>query len=166
MWRIVTRGDLWGNNAFRLSRECHGVRKCMRIKELWMPNHCITLPHERMNRSQNVTCITFFFSCVAGEIVERCLTETFSPECPSDQVLLMSWAAFGRMATGRCMPQDYGHSGCQVDVLPFIDARCSGRRRCSVEVIDVMKLGLKPCQEGFSSFLKVSYSCHKGKQAI
>ncbi|ELU00945.1 hypothetical protein CAPTEDRAFT_226432 [Capitella teleta] len=103
-----------------------------------------------------------YVTCVWGEqTVERCLSESFAPECRSDELLVITSASFGRMATGRCMPRDYGNGGCQADVRSFVDAHCSGRRRCHIEVTDIVQLKVKPCPEGFSSYLKVTYNCHK-----
>ena len=50
-----------------------------------------------------------------------------------------------------------------VDVLPFMDKRCSGVQQCTVYVSDPDLHSMKPCPKDLSSFLEAQYSCEKGE---
>ncbi len=43
----------------------------------------------------------------------------------------MEHAHYGRMRDSRCLTST-AHLGCYADVLPQLDARCSGRKHCKV----------------------------------
>lgn len=92
---------------------------------------------------------------------EFCQLETFQAECPADHVILMTSSKYGRMRLdGRCVKRDWGHLGCSVDVLTYLDGLCSGRRSCDLPVADLS--GLQPCPADLASFLEVSFRCVKG----
>ena len=51
---------------------------------------------------------------VNGE--EYCEYETFSPSCANDEVILITEAIYGRMKTGKCIPETYADLGCSTNV--------------------------------------------------
>jgi Galactose binding lectin domain len=111
-----------------------------------------------------VQCSSVLCLLTAASATEYCLTETFRAECrgPND-VILMERAMFGRMELGRCVTKNYGHVGCSVDVLRYLDRLCSGRRSCQLTVSDPSLVRTKPCPVDFSSYLEASFRCVKSK---
>lgn len=94
-----------------------------------------------------------------------CEGETFEPVCGQDELIVMKKATYGRMKLGRCVKIDMGYITCSADVTAILDARCSGRRRCSVRVPDLELETTRPCLE-LKSYLEVSYQCVKGGRHI
>ena len=93
---------------------------------------------------------------------EVCNMETFSAECSDpDAVLVVQWARYGRMHTGRCVKNDYGYLGCESDVLPQVDRLCSGRAACSFKVADHLH-GMQECPTELAPFLEIQYQCWPG----
>ena len=85
----------------------------------------------------------------------------------------MTTAVFGRMRTGRCiteddiaslkeLSQDRRYFGCSVDVLAVVDAVCSGKADCELNVDDEILESLNPCNNQLKSFLEASYTCVTG----
>lgn len=74
----------------------------------------------------------------------------------------MTSARYGRMRLGSCVEEDLGHLGCFKDVMPILDAQCSGRHSCSVSVPNAALDETKPCSE-LQSYLEASYRCLKGE---
>jgi len=95
-----------------------------------------------------------------------CQSEYLRVKCDSDEVVVTQHARYGRMSISRCVKQDFGFVGCSVDVLPVLDAHCSGRRACSVRVLDDNFDNVKPCHDDLKSYLEVSYRCIKGVVSI
>ena len=91
-----------------------------------------------------------------------CETETFNASCPTDHVILMTHARYGRMQLSRCVKMDYGHIGCASDVIEAADWRCSGRRRCKVRVPDAEFARNKPCPDDLKPYLEAAYVCVRG----
>jgi len=91
-----------------------------------------------------------------------CQSEYLRIKCESDEVVVVEHARYGRMSISRCVKQDFGFVGCSVDVLPVLDTHCSGRRACSVRVLDDNFDNVKPCHDDLKSYLEVSYRCIKG----
>ena len=58
--------------------------------------------------------------------------------------------------------QNYGHLGCSVDVLFYLDAACSGLRSCELSVSDPALVRTRPCPPDFASYLDASYRCVPG----
>jgi len=83
----------------------------------------------------------------------------------------MTSARWGRMKTGRCLEEqssllalhqdDPLFLGCYEDVLSVLDAKCSGRSQCDVQVPNVLD-HIKPCYSELARYLEVSYTCVKG----
>ena len=100
-----------------------------------------------------------------GEVREYCVREAFSARCRAhDEVVLMTSAHYGRMRLGRCVGDNYGKFGCQLDVKTRFDAWCSGRRTCNVRVssiIDSLPEGTLPCGRDLHGYLEASYTCMK-----
>ena len=99
------------------------------------------------------------------EVSEYCQWESFNATCSSaagDQVILMTSARYGRMRVGRCVREDHGSLGCYADVLRQLDARCSGRRTCSVYVPDPSLHDAQSCPKELMPYLETSYVCVTG----
>jgi len=71
----------------------------------------------------------------------------------------MTSALYGRMRFGRCVKTNFGFMGCFTDVLDLLDRRCSGRRSCSVEVVEPTFDGVRPCNKELKCYLEVDYRC-------
>ena len=76
----------------------------------------------------------------------------------------MKSAKYGRMAIGKCIKQNYGHIGCQSDVLSIMDGFCSGRQSCSVKAGHDVLLNAKKkgCPSDIAAYLLPEYECLKG----
>ena len=94
---------------------------------------------------------------------EFCETETFRASCPEDKVIVMQRALYGRMRLGRCVKKDLGYIGCQADVLPLADRRCSGHNTCEIRLPDSMLDTTKPCLEELKTYFEASFACLNGK---
>ena len=102
----------------------------------------------------------------AGQVIEYCQYERFEATCKEDEVILITAARYGRVKIGRCVRTDFGFLGCYSNVVHYLDRDCSGRRHCSVEVVDPNFGNRKPCNEEFKNYLEASYKCVKGKCMI
>jgi len=91
-----------------------------------------------------------------------CQSEYLRVKCAAGQVVVVEHARYGRMSISRCVKQDFGFVGCSVDVLAVLDSHCSGRRACSVRVLDDNFDNVKPCHDDLKSYLEVSYRCIAG----
>ncbi len=60
---------------------------------------------------------------VFSEVRDYCQFESFNASCPSDSVVVMETAQYGRMRFGRCVDRDYGYVGCSANVLQQADTR-------------------------------------------
>jgi len=93
--------------------------------------------------------------------VEYCQFETFSASCPDTEVILVTYASYGRLRLGRCATTDYGSLGCLADVTGLLDSVCSGHRQCSFDVASLRTI-VQPCPTDLTSHLDVSYRCVPG----
>ena len=94
---------------------------------------------------------------------EVCRKEEFNPRCNYNEVILVTKASYGHLHLGRCMPRDLGHFGCGADVTSLVDTRCSGKRSCSLQLVDPELESAEPeCALGLVTFLEVSHLCIKG----
>ena len=75
----------------------------------------------------------------------------------------MEYAAYGRMALGKCVTKDYGNVGCQINVLQETDRRCSGKRICRIGVPDAVFDQGSVCPIEFRTYLAASYKCLKSR---
>ncbi len=75
----------------------------------------------------------------------------------------MEAASYGRMRLGKCVQTDYGYVGCSANVLGQLDAKCSGRRTCTVGVPDKSLDISNECPKEFKTYLEANYTCVKGK---
>ncbi|KAK2156864.1 hypothetical protein LSH36_203g01055 [Paralvinella palmiformis] len=73
----------------------------------------------------------------------------------------MENAVYGRMQIGRCVKRNYGHLGCSLDVLQYMDSECSGKRQCEFKIYDSRLRPMSPCPEDMASYLEASYKCLK-----
>jgi len=92
-----------------------------------------------------------------------CQSEYLRVKCDADEVVIITQARYGRMRISRCVKENFGYVGCSIDVLPVLDLHCSGRRTCSVRVLDDNFDNVKPCHDDLKSYLEVKYTCVKGK---
>ncbi len=96
------------------------------------------------------------------EVREYCIQEKFQATCAEDEVIVIHEARYGRMTIGRCVSADYGNLGCHADATNYIDAKCSGRHHCEMNVKELIDIA-QPCDKDFSSYLEVKHECAKGK---
>ena len=71
-------------------------------------------------------------------------------------------AVYGRMHVGGCVKRNLGYVGCAIDVLEYMDAKCSGRTHCNVQIMSLTLLE-QPCPEDVTSYLEASFICQPGK---
>lgn len=96
---------------------------------------------------------------IAGE--EYCW-EMFNASCPGEEVIFMQSAKYGRMRLGECLMRDY-YVGCAADVLTYLDAICSGRHVCQLDIPDNTLQKMQPCPKDLIAYLEATYTCIKGK---
>jgi len=113
------------------------------------------------NKSHKIPYLCLFMLTGA---VEYCLPESFNVTCAVDEIIMVTSAQYGRMRSGRCIKQNYGHVGCEADVTAFVEDECSGRRRCQFPVAKLLSVA-SPCPPDVTSYLDATYSCVKGKVA-
>ncbi|ELU11885.1 hypothetical protein CAPTEDRAFT_192915 [Capitella teleta] len=89
---------------------------------------------------------------------EVCTGEAFKPSCPKGEVIVVQSASLGVPHVGRCPQVDIGVVGCSVDVLSFMDYRCSGRPSCQVSLPDD-QMDASGCPPDAKDFLLVEYQC-------
>ena len=86
----------------------------------------------------------------------------------------MNSAVYGRMRIGKCLEAEgtqmlaaFGHDplflGCSVDVLPLLDASCSGKSQCQIQGTDEDLEGQRPCHVALKSYLEADYECAAGR---
>ncbi len=92
---------------------------------------------------------------------EFCEWETFTPECGSDQVVLINDAKYGRMTHGTCITETV-KIGCYHDVTSIARRKCAGRRTCDVPIPDRDFEAYEPCGE-MENYFSVDYSCVSGE---
>ncbi len=101
---------------------------------------------------------------IFSDIRDYCTDEVFQVKCDRDEVILMEYAMYGRMQSGTCISDNFGYIGpsCARQVLMQMDALCSGRRECSVEIKDSSFPGYRPCHKDLKSYLEASFTCLPG----
>ena len=104
--------------------------------------------------------------CLLSEIKTYCQYEFFAAACAPEHVILMESATYGRMQIGRCVKKNYGHLGCAVDALSYMDSQCSGKRQCEFKIYDSRLRPMSTCPEDTSSYLEASHKCLKGTLLI
>jgi len=95
-------------------------------------------------------------------VQDYCQWEAFNVTCPEGSVLIIDSAQYGRMRLGRCMDTDF-YIGCAADVMPLLDARCSGRPACVIALPDSTLHHHQPCPKDLMVYLEASYSCIPGQ---
>ena len=106
------------------------------------------------------------FLLLFADLQEVCSFETFQAQCPSNHVVIMTQAAYGRMNLGECVRADVGYVGCQEDVLRIADSRCSGRQNCEIDIPDAEMDATEPCLAELKMYLEASYACEPGKWKV
>ena len=89
--------------------------------------------------------VVFYAFVILGRMLEFCLLETFRPECWKNEVIVMEEAIYGRRHIGKCIEEEEvedvadnpQYLGCHANVLSLLDAKCSGKKQCEVNVPDV-----------------------------
>jgi len=76
---------------------------------------------------------------------------------------MVTSALYGRMHISKCVKENFGFIGCSTDVLELVDAQCSGRRECSMRILDENFGNAKPCHDDLKTYLQVNYRCVKGE---
>jgi len=78
------------------------------------------------------------------------------------EVLVILRAVYGRMKVGGCVRTNFGYVGCYVDVLDVLHGRCTGRRRCALDVVEPTFGNRRPCNVELNNYLEVDYICLPG----
>jgi len=91
-----------------------------------------------------------------------CQSEYFRVRCGVGEVLVIAHARYGRMRISRCVREHFGYVECSVDVAEVLDRHCSGRRACSIRVLDDNFNNVRPCHDDLKSYLEVRHHCLKG----
>lgn len=95
-----------------------------------------------------------------------CKWHTFQANCSENEVIIVDSARYGRIKSGRCIKIEIGERPCFVDVLPYFDSKCGGRRTCELTIptkdLDTM---LETCQSQRIPYLEISYHCQEGEHA-
>ena len=92
-----------------------------------------------------------------------CQSEQMHLDCPSSSLLLISQARYGRMTLSKCVKQQFGaYLGCWSDATGILDARCSGKKECSVKILEENFKHMRPCHDDLKSYLEVTYACVTG----
>ena len=91
-----------------------------------------------------------------------CQSEYFRVRCGVGEVLVITHARYGRMRISRCVREHFGYVDCSVDVAEVLDRHCSGRRSCSIRVLDDNFNNVRPCHDDLKSYLEVRHHCLKG----
>ena len=95
---------------------------------------------------------------------DYCEHETFSPSCASDEVILITKAVYGRMKTGKCIPETYADIGCSINAESALSHQCSGRQSCSYKIYNLFIDYNGNCPPSATrSYLEVTFSCLKGR---
>lgn len=110
-----------------------------------------------------ITCLCAI--CRHADATEYCLPETVNVTCAVNEIILVTSAQYGRMRSGRCIKQNYGHVGCEADVTAFMEDECSGRRQCQLPVARLLGVA-SPCPPDVTSYLDVTHSCVNGETAV
>jgi hypothetical protein len=64
------------------------------------------------------------------------------------------------MQAGKCIT---GPSGCSYDILSIMDLKCSGRRRCEIDVRDlIVAIPTSICDRNLRNYLQVAFRCIRG----
>ena len=127
----------------------------------WTP--CLFLPfHYTIAAPACLTTPSDWFPGAA----EYCLTESFTARCGWNELILIDKALFGRMELGKCVTRNFGHVGCQTDVLNQLDHACSGLPQCDFSVSDPSLVRMKPCPKDFTSYLDATYDCVPGMESF
>ena len=102
--------------------------------------------------------------CLVWTEQSICQSEYFRAKCSGiDEVLMITRALYGRMHISKCVKENFGFIGCSTDVLELVDAQCSGRRECSIRILDENFGNAKPCHDDLKTYLQVNYRCVKGE---
>lgn len=95
---------------------------------------------------------------------EYCESETFSPVCNDNEVVVIESAIYGRMKFGRCISIDFGFIGCSSNLLKQLDGMCSGFNKCMIVIPNsFLETYGRNCPEDLKQFFEVSYRCQRGK---
>ena len=96
-----------------------------------------------------------------SNVKEICQWETFNATCGADEIVLVRSARYGRMQQGRCIESDY-RIGCDADILLTVDARCSGRHHCTIDIPDSTLHRQVDCLKDILAYMQAEYTCVKG----
>jgi hypothetical protein len=108
---------------------------------------------------------------LAAEASEKiCPGEEFTAQCGRGETILMTHAALGRMKLGRCIQTDFGHLGCQKNVIAKLDSLCSGKKQCFLPRLIKQDFdgaaSQNFCPDELEVYLELSFLCVTGKLPI
>jgi hypothetical protein len=100
-------------------------------------------------------------------VEETCIGQDFSAQCRQGETILMSYASLGRMKLGKCIQTEFGHLGCQKNVISKFDYLCSGKSTCSIQKVAIQDFedsaSGDACPGGLMVYLATTFACVTGK---
>jgi hypothetical protein len=107
--------------------------------------------------------ITCFLFPTDEAPVEYCERDSFNVTCKYNEVILITYAKYGRMGAGRCISGSFGPLDCSMDARNILDRKCGGRRGCEAVVATLVPEDRQPCGTDLRSSLEVAYQCVRGE---
>ena len=101
---------------------------------------------------------------IEGQRQEVCQWEEYSATCGEDEVIVMTAAKYGRMELGGCVDRDFGYLGCGANVLPKLDAHCSGKQSCKFPVTTLHED--TECGKSLTGYLDAEHICLQGEAGV
>ena len=95
--------------------------------------------------------------------VSVCHSDYFRAKCAWDELIVVAHARYGRMRINKCVLENFGYVGCYVDVLDVLHARCTGRSRCALDVVEPTFGHRRPCNVELNNYLEVDHQCLPGQ---
>ena len=99
---------------------------------------------------------------------ELCISESFKPVCPQNEIVLIDQAHYGRKL-GKCIKEDEidkdflkkpGYLNCFKNVKQLIGPVCAGKQSCE---IFASRINIETnCNRAFVLYLEIAYECIKG----
>ena len=103
--------------------------------------------------------------CFQGLTTEICVAKTAEIRCPTEHVIQITSARYGRMEIGTCVTLEFDLR-CFKDILQAVDSWCSGKDSCVItndkRQMDA-ELGIPCTVEELASYIEITHVCVPGK---
>ena len=128
-------------------------------------NNTVLYSNELVNETFTLYCVSMQH-VVEPKEANVCENEEVNVDCVSGTVIMIDRATYIRTGDDQCKTESQ-LVVCTIDVKPYMERRCAGRRNCKLWDNDELKgwaRGVKKCDESRvkTSFLSVTYSCLHG----